>query len=238
MSAASRRFGRTRYPADMLRSLLAVALALVPAATVGCTGPAKAELELVRPLVLTPVDDPKGALKRVAEAVRADPQSGLVVAEDTISANDHAPSIHEVFVTGPEKHVLEDYMRTHPELAPPAEHQFAYERRRDDEGRWYWRMHCVEAGGHAVRTLVSVGVVRDADNRPTIRLRLGPEDGERLAAITTHELGKRLAVVQDDEVLAAPIVLAPVTAGVFDISLAGAQTQGEVDAAFNHLLGR
>lgn len=222
----------------MLRSLLAVALALAPAVMVGCTGPAKAELELVRPLVLTPVDDPKGALKRVAEAVRADAQSGLDVAEDTIQPNAHAPAIHEVFVTGPEKHVLEDYMRIHPELAPPADHQFVYERRRDGEGRWYWRMHCVKAGGHAVRKLVSAGVVRDADNRPRIRVRLGPEDGERFAAITTHELGKRLAVVQDDEVLTAPIVLEPVTTGVFDIILAGAQTQGEVDAAFNHLLGR
>jgi len=222
----------------MLRSLLALALALAPAGMVGCTGPAKAELELVRPLVLTPADDPRGALKRVAEAVRADAQSGLDVAEATIPANDHAPGLHEVFVTGPEKHVLEDYIRTHPELAPPADHQFAYERLRDGEGRWYWRMHCVKAGGLVLRKLVAADVVRDADNQPRIRVRLGPEDGQSFAAITTHELGKRLAVVQDDEVLMAPIILAPLTTGVFDISLGGAVTQGEVDAAFNHLLGR
>ncbi|MFY0537982.1 hypothetical protein [Nannocystis pusilla] len=80
----------------MLRSLLVLALALAPAAvTAGCTGAAKTEVELVRPLVLTPVDDSKGALKRAAEAVRADPQSGLEVESREVAGVDGGPAVQE-----------------------------------------------------------------------------------------------------------------------------------------------
>lgn len=222
----------------MLRSLLALALALAPAAvTPGCTGAAKTEVELVRPLVLTPVDDSKGALKRVAEAVRADPQSGLEVESGEVAGVGGGPAVQENFATGPEKHVLEDYIRTHPELAPPADQAFGYERLRDGEGRTSWRMHCVRAGGLTLRKLAAADLIEGPDNRPQIRVRLAPEDSQRFAALTAEHRGHRLAVIQDDEVLTAPILLEPLTTGELEIPLAAA-TRAEAQAALDHLLGR
>ncbi|MCY1011850.1 hypothetical protein OV079_41105 [Nannocystis pusilla] len=222
----------------MHRSLLALALALAPAAvTPGCTGAAKTEVELVRPLVLTPVDDSKGALKRVAEAVRADPQSGLEVESGEVAGEGGGPAVQENFATGPEKHVLEDYIRTHPELAPPADQAFGYERLRDGEGRTSWRMHCVRAGGLALRELAAADLIEGPDNRPRIRLRLVPEDSQRFAALTAEHRGRRLAVVQDDEVLTAPTLQGPLTTGELEIPLAAA-TRAEAQAALDHLLGR
>ncbi|MFZ6184507.1 SecDF P1 head subdomain-containing protein [Nannocystis pusilla] len=222
----------------MLRSLLALALALAPAAvTTGCTGAAKTEVELVRTLVLTPVDDSKGALKRVAEAVRADPQSGLEVESGEVAGVDGGPAVQESFATGPEKHVLEDYIRTHPELAPPADQAFGYERLRDGEGRTSWRMHCVRAGGLALRELAAADLIEGPDNRPRIRVRLVPEDSQRFAALTAEHRGRRLAVIQDDEVLTAPMLLEPLNTGELEIPLAAA-TRAEAQAALDHLLGR
>lgn len=222
----------------MLRSLLVLALALAPAAvTAGCAGAAKTEVELVRPLVLTPVDDSKGALKRVAEAVRADPQSGLEVESGELAGVDGGPAVQENFATGPEKHVLEDYIRTHPELAPPADQEFGYERLRDAEGRTYWRMHCVRSGGLALRKLAAADLIEGPDNRPRIRVRLAPEDSQRFAALTAEHRGHRLAVIQDDEVLTAPTLQGPLTTGELEIPLAAA-TRAEAQAALDHLLGR
>lgn len=223
----------------MLRSLLLLALALAPAAvTTGCSGAAKAEVELVRLLVLTPVDDSKGALKRVAEAVRADPQSGLEVESVAVAGVDGGPTAQENFATGPEKHVLEDYIRTHPELAPPADQAFGYERLRDGEGRTYWRMHCVRTGGLALRKLAAADLIEGPENQPRIRVRLLPEDSERFAALTAEHRGRRLAVIQDDEVLTAPTLLEPLTSGELEIPLAAAATRAEAQAALDHLLGR
>ncbi|PCC70297.1 hypothetical protein SAMN02745121_03374 [Nannocystis exedens] len=222
----------------MLRSLLVLALALAPAAvTTGCGGAAKTEVELQRPLVLTPVDDSKGALRRVAEAVRADPQSGLEVESSVVAGVDGGPTLEEHFATGPEKHVLEDYIRTHPELAPPADQEFGYERLRDGEGRTYWRMHCVRAGGLALRKLAAAELVEGPDARPRIHVRLTPEDGQRLAALTAEQRGHRLAVVQDDEVLMAPTIREPLTTGELEIPLAAVATRAEAQAALDHLLG-
>ncbi|WAS93323.1 SecDF P1 head subdomain-containing protein [Nannocystis punicea] len=223
----------------MLRSLLVLALALAPAAvTSGCSGPAKAEVELKRPLVLTPVDDSKGALARVAEAIRADPQSGLEVESGEVAGAAGGPAVQENFATGPEKHVLEDYIRTHPELAPPAGQAFGYERLHDGEGRTYWRMHCVRADGLSLRKLAAADLIDGPDDRPRIRVRLSPEDSQRFAALTTEERGKRLAVIQDDEVLMAPTLLEPLTTGELEIPLAAAATRAEAQAALDHLLGR
>lgn len=222
----------------MLRSLLLLALALAPAAVItGCTGAAKTEVELARPLVLTPVDDSKGALKRVAEAVRADPQSGLEVESGEVAGVDGGPTKQEYFVTGPEKHVLEDYIRTHPELAPPADQAFGYERLRDGEGRTYWRMHCVRTGGLALRKLAAAELLAGSDDRPQIRARLTPEDSQRFAALTAEHRGHRLAVIQDDEVLTAPTLQGPLTTGELEIPVAAA-TRAEAQAALDHLLGR
>ncbi|MDC0722139.1 SecDF P1 head subdomain-containing protein [Nannocystis bainbridge] len=221
----------------MLRSLIVLAFALAPAAFVpGCTATTP-ELELKRPLVLTPVDDPRGALQRVVAAVRADPQAGLDVGEVPLVGDGQGPAVHETFVTGPEKHVLEDYIRTHPELAPPAGHAFGYERLRDD-GRTYWRMHCVEAGGLALRKLGSALLSQDAEGRQRIRVRLLSEDVGRLASLTAAQVGRRLAVVQDDEVLMAPVMREPLTGGELEITLGAVTTSAEARVMLDHLLGR
>lgn len=223
----------------MLRLSLALALALAPGLVGACGGAVTADLELARPLQLTLVADPKGALQRVVKAVRADPDAGLEVGDVEVPATARVSSHREFFATGPARHVLEDYIRVHPELAPPAGYRFGYQRLRDAEGRVYWRMHVLEDGGLRLRRLARAELVDGADDgRPQLRLRLAAEDARALAELTEGRVGERLAVVQDGEVLTAPVLAGSIDGGVLDIDLRAAEGRSEAESALRQLLGR
>ncbi|MFY0537983.1 SecDF P1 head subdomain-containing protein [Nannocystis pusilla] len=97
-------------------------------------------------------------------------------------------------------------------------------------------MHCVRAGGLALRKLAAADLIEGPDNRPQIRVRLTPEDSQRFAALTAEHRGHRLAVIQDDEVLTAPTLLEPLTTG--ELEIPSPRRRAEAQAALDHLLGR
>lgn len=229
----------------MLRaSLLALALALAigPACTRN-EAEAGAIVELERPLLLLPVDDPSGALAAVVAAIQADPESGLDF-DEAVHPVGSGPPIRESFATGPNKHVLEDYIRTHPELAPPAGFIFAYERleRRDEPARW--RMYSLrQAGGIELRALAGA-TATVVDYRPQLHVRLGPDDARAFTALTTDLVGHRLAIVQDGEVMMAPRINEPIPGDTLVIDLGGDDPDSPeaaaaaADAALARLLSR
>jgi len=207
------------------------------AASLTCTGAAPVQLTLASPLTFYAVADPNGALAKVAEAARLAPTSGLEVVEATLPANDHAPSERETYATAPERGVLDAFMRAHPELAPPpGTHLFGYQRERDDEGRPRWRMLCLQSD-RAIRLQdpSDARIVEDDTGQLKIRVQLGPEDAQSFADLTTRHLGRRIALVHEDEVLMAPIVMEPLRTGVFEISLGGGESRAEVEAAFKRM---
>lgn len=221
-------------------SLLALVLALGSlVAPAGCTPRAVAEVELARPLRWMPVDDPGGALAAVVAAVGTDPAAGLGVDERIVGGGGHRPDIRETFVTGPEKHVLKDFILRHPGLAPPPGHRFGYEREVDRDGAPRWRLHCLRDVGFEVARVASAAVEEDMlDGTPRIRIHLGSEQAAAFARLTTDNLGARLALVHDDEVLMAPVVMEPLTGGAFSITLGEARTRTETEAELARLLGR
>lgn len=60
--------------------------------------------------------------------------------------------------------------------------------------------------------------VIDRQGRSVVRFRLTPEGASRLAAVTRANIGRRLAIVVDGEVISAPVIRAEIKGGVGEIS--------------------
>lgn len=210
----------------MLRRLaLPLLLALAPACA-----PHEPRIALSRPIRLVPVVDDHAALGRVAEAVRAAAAPGLL-AEPRPLPSDRSPPVDEHFVTGPSRQALEDMLAA-PALAPPAGHAYALERARER-----WQVHLLAADrGFELRHVAGVKVTLEpeGEGEPRVRLRLDAAGGRAFHALTEAQLGRRIAVVMDGEVLMAPIVLEPISGATFDISLGA--THGPQEAAAEALL--
>lgn len=209
------------------------------AAPLACTGAAPVQLTLTTPLTFYGVEDPRGALAKVAEAARLEPMSGLTVVESTLTANEHAPSEREVYATAPERGMFAVFLRAHPELEPPfGAPRFGYQRELDDRGEPRWRMLCLQPGlALRIQDPTDARIVEDPDTgRSRIRVQLGPEDTRSFAELTTRHVGRRIALVEGgDEVLMSPIVMEPLRTGMFEIGLGGARTRADVEAAFKRM---
>jgi SecD/SecF fusion protein len=69
------------------------------------------------------------------------------------------------------------------------------------------------AGGLTSRAIESAKVSRDNLGRPQIDFQLSPKGTELFAEITRTNIGRRLAVVMNGEVLSAPTIVAPIQMG-------------------------
>jgi hypothetical protein len=97
----------------------------------------------------------------------------------------------------------------------PAGLAVAYEHERDD--RWSLMVLRVDEGMVLdVTTLVTVAWApgpADQSDPEGVYLLLSPDDGERFERLTIEHDGRRLAIVDGDEVLMAPTVLEPIGGG-------------------------
>lgn len=106
----------------------------------------------------------------------------------------------------------------------------AYEHERDD--RWSLLVLRVDEGMVLdVTTLVKLawapGPAEQAEAEG-VYLLLSPDDGERFEQLTIEHDGRRLAIVDGDEVLAAPTVVEPVGGGQLLITAGGDSTAAEL----------
>jgi beta-lactamase regulating signal transducer with metallopeptidase domain len=73
------------------------------------------------------------------------------------------------------------------------------------------------------------------DGKALIKFRLTPEAGRRFAALTTQNVGYRLAVIVKGQVLTAPVVMAPILGGSGEIS--GDFTAGQARVLVAQMMG-
>jgi preprotein translocase subunit SecD len=73
------------------------------------------------------------------------------------------------------------------------------------------------------------------DGKALIKFRLTPEAGRRFAALTTQNVGHRLAVIVKGQVLTAPVVMAPILGGSGEIS--GDFTAGQARVLVAQMMG-
>jgi preprotein translocase subunit SecD len=69
------------------------------------------------------------------------------------------------------------------------------------------------AGGLTSRAIESATVSRDNLGRPQINFQLSLKGTELFAEITRTNIGRRLAMVLNGEVLSAPAIMSPITMG-------------------------
>lgn len=212
-------------------------LALLAATALACAphGPPLAgEVALARPIALLPIDACDGALEKIADASDA-AGAGLGRDQQTYFS-DRLPPEQEVFATGPSRQALQTFLGARPDLAPPAGRRYGYEEVVAHDGVARWRMHCMLAQGLELRALASASVVDEEDGRVTVRIAMTAADARAFRALTESHLDRRIAIVDGDEVLMAPVVKTPIPGGVVSIDLGAGEREPRLAA--NELLGR
>ncbi len=116
-----------------------------------------------------------------------------------------------------------------PSLALPDDHQVAFERITPRDRPPYWRTYYVVRAP----TLASQGI---ADARPivdpvtegsAVQITLGADARTAFAALSRGSVGKKLALVIDDRVVSAPIIMGPITSGRLTIALGDDAREGD-----------
>jgi hypothetical protein len=80
-------------------------------------------------------------------------------------------------------------------------------------------------------------MARVRDQLPQVVVRLTQEGADRLGTITRENIGRRLALVVDDQVVALPLIRAEVTAGELDLMPVASSEEAERFAdRINHAL--
>lgn len=123
---------------------------------------------------------------------------------------------------GSDKHVtcpvsgreaLMDYLAN---SAPPADHEFAFERQPSEDGRQeWWRTHLVDKAPR----LDSAAIAGAEPRGNTVTLTFTASGRAAFAALTTDQVGLTLAIIFDTVVTSAPIVQEPITGGALVLNV-------------------
>jgi preprotein translocase subunit SecD len=144
------------------------------------------------------VDDASTYLQRLCDRVAVDRPPDVERAQELWRRPDGTAAT-EVFLVGPSPDALARVAASAPELAVPAGDQLVYAQLRD--GRW--------------RTyLVGPTVLDGSDLRsvaPGLDLELTDAGAQRWGEVTGANVGRRLAIVVDGHVVAAPVIDARIT---------------------------
>ncbi len=136
--------------------------------------------------------------------------------------------VHDYFLTAPDKTALVAYVSrvgaASKKLAAADDHRFVYELvrpRGPSEPRAYWRTYYVEKA--ATITGASIAKVSaEVDPRlgtSQVMVHLDEDAKTRFADLTDKNLGRKLAIVIDDEVMTAPLIQTKIPGGVVAISM-------------------
>ncbi len=83
-----------------------------------------------------------------------------------------------------------------------------------------WQLHFLRTDdGFVIQGATGEVKTSVYDNRPEIEINLTDDDAERFSDLSEHFIGRKLAIVQADHVLSAPLVREQIGGGSFNLSL-------------------
>ncbi len=136
--------------------------------------------------------------------------------------------------------ILEDYVaKLPPELAVPGDSQLSYEKEQRDADtaaltkttpEMTWRSYLVNRTAQLTGTGVSQADVtwNPTTNRPEVLVSFNRKGGRDFADLTTKNVGRKMAIILDEEVSSAPHIVGPITGGKSTISMGGGRDNAKV----------
>lgn len=153
-------------------------------------------------------------------------RSDEAVRSDTVMCN----------VTG--RKVIEDYLaklaESDPTAVVPDDSQFGFEivypqvEGRGDK-RPYWRTYLLERAVRLTGTSISRAQVRYDSNtlRPEVIVNFNRFGGRMFGEMTGQNVGRKMAIILDDQIESAPIIQTKIGGGVTTITMGGADTESQ-----------
>lgn len=126
---------------------------------------------------------------------------------------------------------LRDLYRRKPALKPGAQHQILFEKITSSRGT-FWRTHYAFRNARVDGSdVATASVVRHpTTNFPEVRVVFTPMGRTKFAQLTKHNVGSRLAIVVNGDVVASPVISDAITGGRTTISLGGTRAEAQAQA--------
>jgi preprotein translocase subunit SecD len=144
--------------------------------------------------------------------------------------------------------IIEDYLASLPEeFAIPQDLQIGYEKLESqavatttDAGEQRWRTYLLNRTAELTGTGVSAADVTwdPTSNRPEVLVTFNRQGARLFGDLTTRNVGKKMAIILDDEVSSAPVIQGAITGGKSTITMGGtdvARIQKEAEDLVNVL---
>ncbi len=137
---------------------------------------------------------------------------------------------------------LADLFARKPELKPDDNHQLGFELEtiRGEGGkktqRWrtYYLHRTVELGGSSVSRANTM--FNQTTGMPEVLVTFNRYGGRRFGQMTSKNIGKKMAIILDDEVRSAPVIQAAITGGSSNITMGGGGNAQEVQKEADKLV--
>jgi preprotein translocase subunit SecD len=150
------------------------------------------------------VDDGSAYMKTVAVAAYRTPFPGVSVQPESWTDQTNGQSHEDIFLAGERSEQLvaavEAILRAQP---LPEDHQILLEQRASD-----WRTYYAFSQNHVDNAdLRGADVTFSTSGDPEVAVELNPAGSAKLAALTERTLGRKIALVFEDRVVTAPVVI-------------------------------
>ena len=164
--------------------------------------------------------------------VVADPNAAALGVRATPDAwaTDDGQRFFDYYLYAPERAALEQYLAEFaakdPAFAVPADREIGYERVSGNPtvgGAPFWRTYYLARSSAASEIIVADATVATdpQTGRPIVMVDLDRASTAGFTALTTNNVGKKLATMVDGQVMSAPIINGPITRGRLTITMGG-----------------
>lgn len=128
----------------------------------------------------------------------------------------------------PGRRVIEDYVAAlPPELHPAEDHQIGYEKvelrvkKGQAAAEQIWRTYYIKRLAELDGTMISSSDVtwNPTSNRPEVLVTFNRQGADRFGDLTSKNVGRKMAIILDDEVSSAPVIQSAITGGRSTITM-------------------
>jgi hypothetical protein len=177
-------------------------------------------------LTLRAIDNESTYMKQLVEHV---PPDAVIHASIDRWRTPDEHEATEPYLYGPSAEAIAAYLATQP--APPAGREIAFEK----VGTDHWRTHLVDAKVELDQTAIVKADTVDLDGRPGLTVDLTPSGGRRLADVTSHNVGHKLALEIDGKVAFSPVIMTAITGARFQLTLGAGASEADAQVLADQL---
>jgi protein-export membrane protein SecD len=195
---------------------------------------ARALIARVGKLEFKVVDDGSDFMNRVYSHVRAEPKGDVTIDVDSWRSEDGTHHT-DYYLVAQDRTTIADYLAklatNDPRFRIPDDHQIAYEHVDGTDKPPFWRTYYLEHVARVTGAGIS-GATATTDpnsNRPIVTVDFNRSAAQTFGELTASIVGKKLAIVFDDQIRSAPIITGAIRGGRASITMGGGARDQEAD---------